>query len=119
VLDQLLEGAQVSDPGARGEAAWSSLDARVDGVVNELRAATTLDDLQDVGRRCREILIDTARLIADPALVPAGREPLKAADAKLGWSSTSGSEHPAEATGASGFHPGGMGPRPEGNSWRH
>ena len=27
---------------------------------------------------------------------------------RLGWSSTSGSEHPAEATGASGFHPGGM-----------
>ena len=58
------------------------LDNRVEGLITELRAATSRDDLQDVGRRCREILIDTARLLADPSLVPEGAESPKAGDAK-------------------------------------
>lgn len=81
-IEHALEGKQVSDPGAAGHPTWAALDLRVDGVVSELRSASTLDDLQDVGRRCREILIDTARLLADPALVPPGREAPRAADAK-------------------------------------
>jgi hypothetical protein len=81
-LEAALAGVNVSDPGTAGVATWAALDERVDGVVNELRAATSRDDLQDVGRRCREILIDAARLLADPALVPPGQEPPKAADAK-------------------------------------
>jgi hypothetical protein len=48
---------------------------RLDGALNR-------DDLQDVGRRAREILIDCAALLADPALVPAGQAPPKTGDAK-------------------------------------
>jgi hypothetical protein len=81
-LEAAIEGIQVSDPGGIGQPTWASLDARVEGVANELRSASTLDDLQDVGRRCREILIDTARLLADPELVPAGKDLPKAGDAK-------------------------------------
>jgi hypothetical protein len=54
----------------------------VEGIVEEFRNAKTSDDLQDVGRRCREVLIDAAKLIADPILVPSGQEPPKAGDAK-------------------------------------
>jgi hypothetical protein len=81
-LEAALEGAQVSDPGTSGHPTWASLDARVEGVVNELRDAHTLDDLQDVGRRCREVLIDAAKLLADPNLVPPGQDAPNAADAK-------------------------------------
>lgn len=82
-LERMLEGAQVADPGGTGPATtWGALDSRVEGVVSELWNANTVDDLQDVGRRCREILIDTAKLLADPALVPAGATAPKAADAK-------------------------------------
>jgi hypothetical protein len=81
-LEAALEGSQVIDPGSIGDPTWVSLDARVEGVVNELRAAHTLDDLQDVGRRCREILIDVAKLVAEPSLVPPGQMSPKAADAK-------------------------------------
>lgn len=81
-LEAALEGVQVADPGGAGDATWAALDSRVQGVVAELRAANSRDDLQDVGRRCREILIDTARLLADPTLVAPGSEAPKAADAK-------------------------------------
>ena len=82
-LESALEGVQVVDPVGSGPATtWGALDSRVEGVVSELRNAATLDDLQDVGRRCREILIDTAKLLADPALVPTGGTAPKAADAK-------------------------------------
>lgn len=81
-LEEALEGVQVADPGGVGGVTWGALDARVDGVVTKLRGANSRDDLQDVGRRCREILIDAAKLLADPALVPPGSEAPKAADAK-------------------------------------
>lgn len=82
-LERILEGAQVVDLGGTGlGTTWGALDSRVEGVVTELRNANTVDDLQDVGRRCREILIDTAKLLANPALVPSGATAPKAADAK-------------------------------------
>lgn len=82
-LERLLDAIQVADTGGAGPSTtWGALDSRVEGVVTELRNAVTLDDLQDVGRRCREILIDTAKLLADPALLPSGTEAPKAADAK-------------------------------------
>lgn len=80
-LERLIEGGSVSDSGGPGLASWSDLDARVEGVVAELRAASTLDDLQDVGRRCREILIDAGKLLAND-LVPTGFEAPQAANAK-------------------------------------
>lgn len=81
-LEALLDEAQVLDPGGVGMPTWAGLDSRLEGVANELRSAASLDDLQDVGRRCREILIDTAKLLANPSLVPAGVEAPKAGDAK-------------------------------------
>lgn len=81
-LEAALDDVQISDPGSTGLPTWISLDARVEGVVNELRTAQTRDDLQDVGRRCREILIDAAKLLADPQLIPEGADAPKAGDAK-------------------------------------
>jgi hypothetical protein len=81
-LEAAIEGVQIADPGGAGSVSWAALDVRVDGVVTELRGASSRDDLQDVGRRCREILIDAAKLLADPAFVPQGSEAPKAADAK-------------------------------------
>ena len=60
-LEAMLDGVQVRDPGGDPLETWASLDARVEGIVNELRTARTADDYQDVGRRCREVLIDTAK----------------------------------------------------------
>lgn len=81
-LEAMLDGVEVSDPGGDPLPTWASLDARVEGIVNELRTDRTTDDYQDVGRRCREVLIDTAKLLADRSLVPAGQEPPQAANAK-------------------------------------
>jgi hypothetical protein len=80
-LEQQRSGLRVSDPGS-GQVTWADLEARLTGLVAELDGAISRDDLQDVGRRAREILIDCGRLLADPALVPAGQTPPKAADAK-------------------------------------
>lgn len=81
-LEAALGATQVADPGGGEDPTWAELDHRVAGVVRELAGASTRDDLQDVGRRCREILIDAAKLLADPSLVPDGAETPKAADAK-------------------------------------
>lgn len=81
-LETALGGMQVVDPAATTAPSWAALDARLTGVVTELAAASTLDDLQDVGRRCREVLIDAAKLLADPALIPPGADAPKAGDAK-------------------------------------
>lgn len=83
-LDTLVRqqaGTSLTDPGG-GLATWADLDGRVAGLATELSGATSRDDLQDVGRRAREVLIDCARLLADHALVPAGVPVPKAADAK-------------------------------------
>ena len=81
-LEAMLDGVQVSDPGNEPTPTWAALDARVDGIANELRTARTTDDYQDVGRRCREVLIDAAKLIADPSIVPVGQNAPQAANAK-------------------------------------
>lgn len=85
VLDALAEqdaGLVVADPGSDSEASWTELDARLAGLTVEMSRASTRDDLQDVGRRAREVLIACARLLADPALVPSGSPEPKAGDAK-------------------------------------
>lgn len=81
-LEALLSGVQVADPGADDLSSWGVLDQRVAGIVAELGAARSHDDLQDVGRRCREVLIAAGKLLADPSLVPDGFAAPKAADAK-------------------------------------
>lgn len=81
-LEAALNGAQVADPGAATTPTWAALDTRLTGVVTELATATTQDDLQDVGRRCREVLIDAAKLLADPGFLGAGADTPKSGDAK-------------------------------------
>lgn len=80
-LEQQRSGLTVTDPGG-GPLSWGDLDARLAGLVAELDGAVSRDDLQDVGRRAREILIGCARLLADPSLVPGSQPSPKAADAK-------------------------------------
>jgi hypothetical protein len=82
-LERQRSGLAVTDPGADvALATWTDLDGRVAGLASELSAATSRDDLQDVGRRAREVLIGCSRILADAALVPAGQAAPKAADAK-------------------------------------
>jgi hypothetical protein len=96
-LERQRDGLSVSDPGG-GPLTWADLDARVAGLASELSGAATRDDLQDVGRRSREILIDCAKLLADSSLVSAGQPSPQAADAKA-WldlflaAKASGSHH--------------------------
>ena len=59
LLEQQGSGLRVTDPGS-GSLTWDDLDARVDELIDELAGAISRDDLQDVGRRSREILIDCA-----------------------------------------------------------
>lgn len=80
-LEQQRAEAQILDPGS-GLAGWAELDGRISGLATRVRDAATQDDFQDVGRRAREVLIDCARLIADPGLVPPGEPAPKAADAR-------------------------------------
>lgn len=82
----ILQTIESSDalvvPTAADAESWSDLEDRLDGLVRELERATSKDDLQDVGRRAREILIDAAKLIQNDDLVPPGAEKPKAGDAK-------------------------------------
>ena len=81
--EEVQPDLSITDPGpSPGGATWADLDSRVAGLSSELIGAASRDDIQDVGRRAREILIDCARLIADPALVPEGQPIPKSADAK-------------------------------------
>jgi hypothetical protein len=80
-LERATQRPSVSDPGS-GTPAWADLDARLAGLSAELDGALSRDDLQDVGRRAREVLIDCAALLADPPLVPAGHVTPKAGNAK-------------------------------------
>jgi hypothetical protein len=66
-------------PGVEG---WSDLEVRVEGLKQELDAATTQDDLQDVGRRSREIVIDLANLLFSDWMVPKGEDMPGRSDAK-------------------------------------
>ena len=79
-LEQQRSGLRVSDPGS-GPVTWTDLDERLSELSAELDGAISRDDLQDVGRRAREILIDCAELLADPSLVPTDQDPPKAEDA--------------------------------------
>jgi len=81
-IEGLRSGISLVDPGGVGTPSWADLDGRLAGLATELTGAATRDDIQDVGRRAREVLIDCAALLADPGLVPAGQDAPKAGDAK-------------------------------------
>lgn len=80
-LERQRSGLTITDPGG-GRLTWADLDGRVAGLSTELAGAASRDDLQDVGRRAREILIDCGQLLAYTSLIPAGQPAPKAGDAK-------------------------------------
>lgn len=61
---------------------WGSVEARLSGLHAKLAGAATKDDWQDIGRRCREIVIEAANVVFVPRLVPAGSEVPGQNDAK-------------------------------------
>jgi len=81
-LEKHRSGIQLTDPGASSTEKWADLDGRLIGLAAELTAAATRDDIQDVGRRAREVLLDCAGLLSDPSLVPVSQDPPRAGDAK-------------------------------------
>lgn len=83
-LEQRLAGGVTDWGGSVDDASggWSDLEIRVDGLKGELDSAVTHDDLQDVGRRSREIIIDLANLLFDDWMVPEGSEVPGRSDAK-------------------------------------
>lgn len=63
--------------------AWADLEVRLAGLKAELDTAETKDDLQDAGRRCREVLIDAANAVFTDSMVPEGTPVPSMKDAKV------------------------------------
>ncbi|WP_156466330.1 hypothetical protein [Janibacter sp. Soil728] len=63
-------------------ATWTKTLARLDSMKSEFKRSVDLDDYQDVGRRCREIIIAATDLVHDRGMVPEGQEAPKQGDAK-------------------------------------
>jgi hypothetical protein len=61
---------------------WGGVEARLAELRARLAIATTKDDWQDVGRRCREIMIDAANVVFRPDDLTPGGEVPGASDAK-------------------------------------
>lgn len=83
VIDELEEQASstsVTDFGGDTET-WPTIETRIREMIAELDGATSVDDLQDVGRRCREITTAAANLVFDEAMVPSGADVPGANDA--------------------------------------
>lgn len=80
-LERRRSQGSVTDWGSRGTT-WGSLEERLTGLKTELDRAAGLDDLQDVGRRAREIIIDAAAFVFQESMTPANEEPPKKGDAK-------------------------------------
>ncbi len=81
-LERQQPGLTVVDARAAAIPTWADLDGQLAGLATELANAASRDDFQDVGRRAREVVIDCARLLADPALARDGPAPPKVVDAK-------------------------------------
>lgn len=63
-------------------AGWNRVETRLASLRTKLTAAETTDDWQDIGRRCREIVIDAANVVFSPALLAAGTAIPGKSDAK-------------------------------------
>lgn len=81
-LQALMDGRGVDDAGALDERTWPALEQRLTDAKRRLDLAVSQDDWQDIGRRCREILIDLAGLVYTDAMLPIGQEEPKGSDAK-------------------------------------
>ena len=80
---------------------------------DELAGAISRDDLQDVGRRAREILIDCAKLLADPSLIP--REAAEGRMRRHGSNCSSPRRIREPSRRAAPVHPRGLGVGPDGD----
>ncbi len=78
----LIDAPAVHDIAERAGADWSAVESRLAETASALTSATTLDDYQDVGRRCREVVADAAAVVFDEAHVPTGEEVPGPRDAK-------------------------------------
>ncbi|GEA82361.1 hypothetical protein [Cellulomonas uda] len=87
-LRELMLGIAVEDGGPE-HLDWPLLETRLREAKDRFAKSSTLDDFQDVGRRCRELLIDLANLAFDATMLPVGAEEPKGSDAKakLGYAS--------------------------------
>ena len=83
-LDELMERETSGLTDWVGDSAptWAKVMTRVEGMKTLYDRSLALDDFQDVGRRCREIISDAANLVWTPAMVPEGQDPPKKGDAK-------------------------------------
>ena len=84
LLDQLatLERSGRIDDWGGSPDEWSEIEQRLSGLRNEMDHASSLDDYQDVGRRCREVLIDVVELMFEANMVRNSKQEPKAADAR-------------------------------------
>lgn len=81
-LEQVAAGLAATDTGP-STLGWPELEKRLGALHAELVATSSIDDLQDVGRRAREIHIDLAGLVYRDEMLPASEsEQPKASDAK-------------------------------------
>jgi hypothetical protein len=60
---------------------WQPLAERALDLKTEYETAETLDDLQDVGRRARQVIIEAVKVAWDEGMVPEGEDAPKADDA--------------------------------------
>ena len=76
--------AELEDWGSDQELAgtWEVIDGRLSGLKTLLAHSVTPDDLADVGRRCRELMIAAANATYRASMLPEGKEPPKDSDAK-------------------------------------
>lgn len=73
-LEARAAAAQVpDDTGSVGDPTWKSVDARLAEMIGELERGTSTDDWADIGRRCREIVIEAANVAFMDVMVPAGQ----------------------------------------------
>ena len=84
LLDQLddLERSGIVDDWGGSPAGWSEIEQRISGLRSEMDRASSLDDYQDVGRRCREVLIDVVEVVYEAVVVIDKKKQPKAADAR-------------------------------------
>ncbi len=82
-LDRLTQRGMIDDFGGKPVTpSWARLEGRITELKDELAVAQSPDDLQDVGRRAREILIELGRLALSDEALPSGIVAPKQADAK-------------------------------------
>jgi len=61
---------------------WAVINERVTELKALFSRSVTPDDLADIGRRCRELMIASANATYRPWMLPEGKEPPKESDAK-------------------------------------